>query len=70
MICESCAIKFDPSDHPGGLLFSPPKDGRCRKIHLCADCYDVIDRLITNINKRSPCAEKSDQQNDSKGVGS
>ena len=23
----------------GGLIFSPPDDGKCRKMHLCMKCY-------------------------------
>ena len=32
-----------PIEKPGGLLFSPPdKDGNCKKLHACAECYEGL----------------------------
>ena len=37
--CEVCK---QPIDRPGGLLFGPPDDGRCRKIHVCHSCWFAV----------------------------
>ena len=35
-VCEASITK------QGALIFSPPKKGVCRKLHLCCKCYDII----------------------------
>jgi hypothetical protein len=43
--CNSCAAELDEF---GGILLSPPdKDGKCKKFHLCTECYvEIAEDLI------------------------
>ena len=34
--CDFCGKELEDF---GGILFSPPKDGLVRKLHVCRDCY-------------------------------
>lgn len=44
--CDFCPAEIT---EPGGLLFSPPCDGACIKLHICTDCYQKVMTL-----RRSP----------------
>jgi hypothetical protein len=43
--CNSCAADLDEF---GGILLSPPdRDGKCKKFHLCTECYvEIAEDLI------------------------
>ena len=40
--CRFCKIELQ---NFGGILFSPPKDDVCEKLHVCADCYIYLKDL-------------------------
>jgi hypothetical protein len=46
MITVTCARCNENLDEPGGLLFTPPKDDVCTKMHLCVIC---IERVVFDI---------------------
>lgn len=41
VICAKCEEELD---EPGGLIFGPPDaiDGKAAKLHLCVDCYSLV----------------------------
>jgi len=46
LYCDKCGEELKEL---GGLLFSPPKEGReVKKFHLCVECYKDIKRAFKN----------------------
>lgn len=43
IICDRCAQELI---EPGALVYSPPIDGFCRKLYLCATCYVKVWKVI------------------------
>ena len=41
--CDVCKATITEQ---GALIFSPPKKGVCRKLHLCCKCYEIIREAI------------------------
>ena len=50
--CDKCQ---DEIETPAALLFAPPVEGLCHKIHLCQDCFAGF---LTQIFPSKPTADK------------
>ena len=49
MTCDKCGQPFDPTEHPGALVFGPPLTltfPTVRKLHLCAACVPDLEAWL------------------------
>src|SRR5690242_7540560 len=44
--CDKCGGPFDPTKTPAGLAFSPPKERKAIKYHICPECWPLFLKWI------------------------